>query len=219
MAGRQRDADGGAGDRAPRARFESASGGAGMDSSDGWGKPRRRATETAKRTPCCAEALPGRARRFRPDAKDRLPGGDPRELVERRRRVERDVRSRPRRKLQIALQDRSTNAGVGLLQTHGFTAAVPENGPSVRGPNIGHPVHVRAQHRDEIALAVVVGDYHGRRDWPPAMPTTNFQGVQWLRRDAPGRQPPPSSVQEPRDGVRAPALIHPAVEPMRHGAR
>ena len=57
----------------------------------------------------------------------------------------------------------SGRAGGGLdfLRVRALAAAMTQHRPAARGSEVAYPVHVGAEHRDQVPLAVDVGD----RDW------------------------------------------------------
>jgi hypothetical protein len=87
-----------------------------------------------------------------------------------------------------------------------------ENGLSVGGAHIGDPVDALAEHRDEVALALVVGDDHRKRDATAAPPTAQLERVQAARRQPRRGDLRPDAVQEPGDTIWAPAAVHQSVE-------
>jgi hypothetical protein len=96
---------------------------------------------------------------------------DPFELLERSLWIHWDVGAGPRRELQVALENRGTGAWINLLETHRFAATtMAENRLPPSCADVGHPVHVLAEHRHEIALALVVGDNHRERSAPATKP-------------------------------------------------
>jgi len=68
------------------------------------------------------------------------------------------MRTCSRSHVQVTPQDGRLLVVRYFDQAHGLASAMPQYGVAVRGPDIAHPVHVLAEHRDEIAFAVAVGD-------------------------------------------------------------
>jgi hypothetical protein len=99
----------------------------------------------------------------RRDAKHWNLIGDRREVGQRRAPVDTDMWTRSRGERQIAAQDRGSLRRHDVRQHHGFSVSVPKHSPTLSRPNVANPVRSLTKHRDEISLAVPVGDHHRDR--------------------------------------------------------
>ena len=80
---------------------------------------------------------------------------------------------RPGGQIQVALEDRCPLLGVDFHEAHRLPPAVAQHGLTVCRLHVAHPVGLAAQHGDEIALALDVGDHHGERNHQPASTATD----------------------------------------------
>jgi hypothetical protein len=95
------------------------------------------------------------------DPKDWNATGNRREVSERRVPVHTDMWTGTGGEFQIPAKDRRPLVNRHVLQKHGFTRPAPEHSPALGRPNIANPVRPLAEHCDEVALTVPVGDHHG----------------------------------------------------------
>lgn len=116
---------------------------------------------------------------------------------------------------EIAAQDGRTSADLDLFETYGLAAAVPQLHAPVGRTDVAHPVHVLAEHRHQIVVALMVRDHQGQRD------TAARTAPAHLHRDqAPRRQPRRSGehrlpVHHTCQAARAATAVHPPVEPVQ----
>lgn len=116
---------------------------------------------------------------------------------------------------EIAAQDGRTSADLDLFETYGLAAAVPQHHAPVGRTDVAHPVHVLAEHRHQIVVALMVRDHQGQRD------TAARTAPAHLHRDqAPRRQPRRSGEHRPPvhhtcQAARAATAVHPPVEPVQ----
>jgi hypothetical protein len=78
--------------------------------------------------------------------------------------VDRDVGPSPGADRQVALQHRRPVGEFDLVELHAFAAAVAQHGPALGGPHVVHPPGAVAEHRHQIAPALVLGERLGERD-------------------------------------------------------
>jgi hypothetical protein len=86
--------------------------------------------------------------------------GDLFEALEGGSSIDREVGARAGSHLQIALEDRGASRGLDLLQANALALTVSKDCFAASGANVMDPIRLRAKHRDEIPLPVVVGHNH-----------------------------------------------------------
>src|ERR1039457_6991342 len=93
------------------------------------------------------------------DPKHRNATSNRREVSERRVPVQTDMWTRTGGEFQIPAKDRRPLVNRQILEKHGFTRPAPEHSPAPGRPNNAKPVRPLAEHCDEVALTVPVGDH------------------------------------------------------------
>ena len=118
------------------------------------------------------------------DAEHREVGGDSLELVEVGVAIDPNVRSSARRDSHILAQDRGAFHGIDLDEADGLTSAMAKECLPAGGADVARPFGALAEHRDQIALAIELGDDDREGDQPAAESATNLE-----RRHSPGPDP------------------------------
>jgi hypothetical protein len=134
------------------------------------------------------------------DAKDWNLIGDRREIVQRRAAVYTDMWTRSRGERQIAAQDRRSFRRHDVRQNYGFSVSVPKHSPALSRPNVANPVRSLPEHRDEISLAVPVGDHHRDRQGTATAPSHHLECRGASRSDPGAEHRHRNAIQQPNSG-------------------
>jgi ribosomal protein S18 acetylase RimI-like enzyme len=156
------------------------------------------------------------------DPEHRVTAGDRRELRQRRPAVHRNMRARTRDLRQVALQDRRALAQRQLHELAPAGGPVPQGHPAVRGAHVRHPVAVRAEHRDEVPVAVPVRHAEREAGGLTGPAAGHLEGHPASRGQAQGEDAGPRPRGPARRRVAATAGVHgskPFIRNEHHGAR
>ena len=144
------------------------------------------------------------------DAKDWNLIGNRREIVQRRATFYADMWARSRGERQIPANDRRSLRRRDVRQNYAFSLSAPKHSPTLSRPNVANPVRSLTEHRDEILLAVPVGDHHRDRE-DAATASSHHLECDGASRSDPGaehhRRHP---IQESNNGSSVATLICPA---------
>jgi hypothetical protein len=86
-----------------------------------------------------------------------------------------DMWTRSRRDRQVPTQDRRSLRRHNVRQNYGFTLSVPKHSPALSRPKVANPVRSLTKHRDEISLAIPVGDHHRDRQDAATAPSYHLE--------------------------------------------
>jgi hypothetical protein len=155
-----------------------------------------------------------RRRRGRPgsDPENRIAHGDLLELRERGRRVDREVGTRARCELEVALEYRCALARRHFNEPDRLAVTVVQHGFAAGCLDVLDPVGARTEHRHEIARTLVVGYDYRQLDRLAAAATTDLERARLMRPRAVFEYGCPPVVDLARQPVGLTACIKPAID-------
>jgi hypothetical protein len=98
------------------------------------------------------------------DAEDRNLGRDLLELLHGGVAIDGNVSASSGCAGEVTAQDRRSSSRIDILEAHSFSAAMTQDGATIGRSHVEDPVRVLAEHRHEIALTIVLGYDHRKRD-------------------------------------------------------
>src|SRR5450631_1464744 len=111
---------------------------------------------------------------------------------------------------QIPAKDRRPLVNRHILQKYGFTRPAPEHSPALGRPNIANPVRPLAEHCDEVALTVPVGDHHGQGEETAAAPSHHLECGSPSRSNPSAKRHRRHPIQDPYQSTWVASLVCPA---------